>query len=185
MSNKYTLERGSTALVVIDMQEAFRSVISGFSLVASRISAAVRGFELLEAPVLVTEQYPAGLGKTAEEIMLSFSEEPNVIEKTTFSALREQRFAEALETIKPTNVVVCGIETHICVSQTVIHLLGSGYDVHVLSDSVRSRFERDKAAGLARMQSAGAAISSVEMALFELMGDSRHERFKEVQELIL
>lgn len=184
MTHPSLLLNGQTALVVIDVQEAFRSVIPEFATVASRISTAVRGFQILGAPVLVTEQYPKGLGPTAEEIKFVFADDQEIFEKTAFSSCGAAPFVARLKALKMKQVVVSGLETHICVSQTTHDLLDRGFQVHVLTDCVCSRFEYNKAAGLAKMQQSGAIPSSVEMAVFELMRDSRHERFKEIQALI-
>ncbi|MBV9241595.1 MAG: hydrolase, partial [Acidobacteria bacterium] len=175
---------GDAALVVIDVQEAFRSVIPEFATVASRISTAIRGSQVLNVPVLVTEQYPKGLGPTAEEITFVLPDDHVAFEKTAFSSCGATAFVEKLEELRTKQVVVCGLETHICVSQTTHDLLDRGFQVQVLTDCVCSRFEYNKAAGLAKMQQSGAIASSVEMALFELMRDSKNEHFKEIQALI-
>jgi nicotinamidase-related amidase len=178
------LERTATAVVVIDIQEAFRNAIPDFAVVASRASMAVRGFQTLGVPVIVTEQYPKGLGKTAEEIQLVLGEYAEVFEKTAFSSCGASSFMDKLSDLGARQIVLCGLETHVCVSQTAHDLLDRGFQVHVLSDTVCSRFEHDKQAGIRKMYASGVLPSSIEMALFELMRDSTHEQFKEVQELI-
>jgi len=182
MAHPRILESAKTALVVIDVQEAFRSVIGDFALIASRIPLAVRGFAALDLPIVVTEQYPKGLGRTAEEIGLSLPDGNEPVEKNTFSSCGVSAFMEKLSGAE--QIVVCGLETHVCVNQTVHDLLDRGFQVHVLTDCVGSRFEHDKQAGLAKMTASGAVPSSVEMALFELMRGSTHEKFKEVQSII-
>lgn len=166
--------------VIVDVQEAFRSAIPDFALIASRIALAGRAFSVLDVPISVTEQYPKGLGRTAEEIVLSLPDGTEYIEKSTFSALGSEVFAEKLKS----QVILCGVETHVCVMQTALDLIEQGIDVHLLTDCVASRFEHDKQAGLARMASARVVSSSIEMALFEMMKDSKHEKFKEIQSLI-
>lgn len=172
------------ALAVIDIQEGFRSVIPDFETLAVRASIAVQGFQILKLPVLVTEQYPKGLGSTAEEIRLALPDGYEVFEKTTFSSCGASPFVDRLHELGIKQVVVCGLETHICVNQTVHDLLDRGFQVHVLSDCVSSRFEYNRLAGLSKMTRSGALESSVEMALFELMRDAKHEQFKSVQALI-
>jgi nicotinamidase-related amidase len=184
MTHPKILDKGTAALVVVDIQEAFRNAIPDFAVVASRASMAVRGFQILGVPVLVTEQYPKGLGPTAEEIKVVLEEGTPVVEKTAFSSCGANEFAAHLERLKTRQVVLCGLETHVCVSQTAHDLLDRGFDVHLLTDCVCSRFEHDKQAGLAKMRSSGVVPSSIEMALFELMRDSKHQQFKEIQELI-
>ena len=184
MSHPNLLVNGQTTLVVIDVQEAFRNVIPEFATVASRISTAIRGCQVLGVPVLVTEQYPKGLGPTAEEINFVLPEDHVAFEKTAFSSCGADAFVAKLNGLGTKQVVICGLETHICVSQTAHDLLDRGYQVHILTDCVCSRFEYNKAAGLAKMRAAGVIPSSVEMALFELMRDSRNEHFREIQSLI-
>ena len=177
------LDITKTALVVIDLQEAFRSAIPEFPQVASRASMAVRGFQILNVPVIVTEQYPKGLGRTAEEILFCLPDDYEPIEKIRFSSCIDP-FLGQLNAAGAKQVVLCGLETHICVSQTAHDLLASGFEVHVLTDAVGSRYTQDRDTGLAKMMQSGAVPATVEMALFELMHDSKHEKFKEIQNLI-
>ena len=184
MAHSRTIDRSKAALVVVDMQEAFRSVIGDFALIASRIPIAMRGFLTLDVPVIVTEQYPKGLGRTAEEILLTLPADFDVIEKTAFSSCGATTFNQNLRDAAVEQVVICGIEAHICVNQTTHDLLDQGFQVHVLTDCVGSRFEHDRQAGLAKMFSSGAVPSSIEMALFEMMRDSKHGKFREIQALV-
>lgn len=184
MPHPKILDHEKTALVVVDMQEAFRSAVSDFPLIASRIAVAVRGFLILNLPVVVTEQYPKGLGRTAEEILFSLPPEFEPIEKTAFSSCGASAFLEKLREIEARQIVLCGLETHVCVNQTAHDLLNEGFEVHLLTDSVASRFPQDKEAALQKMYSSGVIPATVEMALFELLRDSRHVQFKEIQALI-
>lgn len=184
MPHPRILDIKKTALVVVDIQEAFRGVINDFSVTASRASMAVRGFQILGLPVIVTEQYPKGLGRTAKEILSALPSEFEFIEKMAFSSCGSDAFIEKLREARVSQVVLCGLETHVCVNQTAHDLLDKGFEVHLLMDCICSRFEHDKQAGLAKMQSSGVVPSSIEMALFELMRDARHEQFKEIQNLI-
>ena len=184
MTHANILEASKTALIVVDIQEGFRHAIPDFAVVASRASMAVRGFQILGVPILVTEQYPKGLGPTAEEIRLVLPDDFEPIEKTAFSSCGAEQLTASLEERAVKQVVLCGLETHVCVNQTAHDLLERGYDVHVLTDTVCSRFDHDKAAGLAKMRMSGVVPSSIEMAFFELMSDSKHEHFKEIQSLI-
>ena len=184
MPHPRSLDRSRTALVVIDVQEAFRSSIPDFSEIADNISIAVRGCRILGVPVLVTEQYPKGLGRTAEEIRLALPDDLEPIEKTAFSSCGARAFVDELRKLGAKQIVLCGVETHVCVNQTAHDLLDEGFDVHLLTDCVGSRFEHDKTAGLEKMRSSGIAPSSNEMMLFELMRDAKHEKFKEIQQLI-
>lgn len=183
MSHANILDPNRSALVVVDAQEGFRNAIPDFALVVSRISVAIRGFRTLGLPIIVTEQYPKGLGPTCEELRLLLPDDLEPIEKTAFSSCGAE-VDRILRERGVSQVVLCGLEAHICVSQTAHDLIERGVQVHLLHDAVCSRFQHDKLAGLAKMQIAGAVPSSTEMALFELVRDSRSPHFKDIQALI-
>ncbi len=171
------LDRSRAALVVVDVQEGFRPYAS-FEGVARACAKLLQGARLLSLPALVSEQYPKGLGHTGHELGL---QDERRIEKTVFSAAR----AKGFDLQERNQAIVCGIETHVCVSQTVHDLLGRGVEVHVPADAVGSRHALDYERGLERLERAGAVVSTVESALFELLGDARAAEFKDVQRLIL
>ncbi len=171
------LVRDRATLVVVDVQEGFRPYLR-FAAVASACAKLLQAARILELPRLVTEQYPRGLGATAPEVGLQ-DEQP--IEKTVFSAAR----ADGFDLGGRDQAIVCGIETHVCVSQTVHDLLAQGVEVHVPADAVGSRHEIDYDRGLERLERAGAVVSTVEAALFELLGRAGTPEFKAVQRLIL
>jgi nicotinamidase-related amidase len=171
------LERHRAALVVIDVQESFRPY-AAFDNVAQACAKLVQAARILELPAIVSEQYPKGLGHTAPEVGLK--DEPR-IEKTVFSAAR----AEGFDLSGRRQALVCGIEAHVCVSQTVHDLLDRGVEVHVPAEAVGSRHELDYQRGLERMERAGAVITTIEAALFELLERAGTPEFKAVQALIL
>jgi nicotinamidase-related amidase len=171
------LQRNKAALVVVDVQEGFRSYAS-FAGVADGCAKLVRAARILDVPSIVSEQYPKGLGHTAPEVDLN--DEPR-IEKTVFSAAR----ADGFELAGRTQAIVCGIETHVCVSQTVHDLLDRGVEVHVPADAVGSRHQLDYERGLERLERAGAVVSTVESVLFELLERAGTPEFKAIQRLIL
>ncbi len=171
------LDRERAALVVVDVQEGFRPYES-FAGVADATRKLVQAARILEVPALVSEQYPKGLGHTAPEVGI---EQERVIEKTVFSAAR----AEGFDLGERSQALVCGIETHVCVSQTVHDLLERGVEVHVPADAVGSRHQIDYERGLERLERAGAVVTTVESALFELLGRAGTPEFKSVQALIL
>jgi nicotinamidase-related amidase len=178
------LSREHAALAVIDMQEAFRTVIPDFGEVASRIAKAVQGAQLLEVPVIVTEQYPKGLKHTAEEILSHLPEDSKAIEKICFSSCGAEDFQSQLIASNIKQVIVVGIEAHICVAQTVLDLLSAGLEVYLLIDCITSRKRESKEVALARLTQAGAVPSNLEMALFEMMRTADSPQFKAVQSLI-
>jgi nicotinamidase-related amidase len=171
------LARDRAALVVVDVQDAFRPYES-FAGVAENCAKLLRGARILEVPRLVSEQYPKGLGHTAPEVGL---EDEQPIEKSVFSLAR----AEGFDLAGRDQAIVCGIETHVCVSQTVHDLLEKGVEVHVPADAVGSRHALDYERGLERLERAGAVVSTVESVLFELLERAGTPEFKAVQKLIL
>jgi nicotinamidase-related amidase len=173
------LQRDRAALVVVDVQEGFRPYAS-FASVAESCRRLLAGARILGMPALVSEQYPKGLGPTAPELGVEQGKE-TMIEKTVFSAAR----ADGFDLKGRAQAIVCGIETHVCVSQTVHDLLGQGIEVHVPADAVGSRHALDNERGLERLERAGAVVSTVESALFELLERAGTPEFKEVQKLIL
>ena len=184
MLHQNILDASHTALAIIDMQEGFRPIISDFAETAARIALVAHAAQLLKIPVIVTEQYPHGLGHTANEIKAVLPDGFEAIEKTAFSSCGAKSFEAELENFKALHVLVCGIEAHICVNQTTHDLLERGYRVHLLTDCITARSPVNRQVALSKMQQSGAVPSSTEMALFELLRDARHEQFKSIQKLI-
>ena len=171
------LSRDRTTLIVVDVQEGFRKAIGDFEDVARKTSTLVQGARILGVPAIVTEQYPKGLGHTAEEVGLDG--EP-VLEKSVFAA----SCAEGFDLGGRDQALICGIEAHVCVHQTVEDLAAQGVEVHVCADAVSSRDPANKAVAFARAERAGAVPTTVEMALLELCGRAGTDEFKQVQRLI-
>ena len=184
MRHPALLDRAKTALVVVDMQEAFRPMIPRFTELAARVALLIEGAQALNLPVLVTEQYPKGLGRTAVEILRRLDADTEPIEKLSFSACGVQDFDTRLREYHVEQVAICGIEAHICVSQTAHDLLALGYQVHVIRDALGTRLERNLEIAIEKLTASGANISSVEMALFELCGGAGTSEFKKIQGLI-
>jgi nicotinamidase-related amidase len=175
------LERDRTTLVVVDVQEGFRKAIPDFERVARATATLIEGAEAIGIPVIVTEQYPKGLGETAPEVAEHLPDGTEPLEKVVFSAAD----AEGFDLAGRDQALVCGIETHVCVNQTVLDLIDSGTEVQVAEDAVGSRTDENKRVGLHKMERAGATLTSVETALFELLGRAGTDEFKTVQRLIL
>jgi nicotinamidase-related amidase len=174
------LDRDRAALVVVDVQEAFRKAVPAFGDVASATGTMVQGAATIGIPIVVTEQYPEGLGATAPEVAEHLPAGTEPIAKTCFSAAE----AEGFDLGGRDQAIVCGIETHVCVNQTVLDLLDDGVEVHVVSDAVGSRTEENRELGLHRAERAGAVLTSVETALFELLRNAQAPEFKQVQGLV-
>jgi nicotinamidase-related amidase len=173
------LDRGRAALIVVDVQEAFRPAVLDFDRVAAAAATLVRGARVLDLPVIVTQQYPKGLGATVPELAEHLDGiEP--IDKVCFSAAA----ADGFDLRGRDQALICGIESHVCVSQTAHDLLDRGVQVHVARDAVSSRTEENRELGLHKMEGAGAVVTSVETALFELLGAAGTDEFKQVQALV-
>lgn len=175
-----TLDRTRAALVVIDVQEAFAKAVEGFEGVAAQTAILVQGAKVLELPVLVTEQYPRGLGDTVEPVREALGDVGR-LPKTVFSAVR----AEGFDLAGRDQALVCGVETHVCVNQTAHDLLAGGVEVHVAIDAVGSRTPANRELGLRKMEKSGVILTSVETALFELLGAAGSDEFKTIQKLVM
>jgi nicotinamidase-related amidase len=175
------LDRRRAALVVIDVQEAFRRAIPAFEEVARGTAALIRGSEAVDIPIVVTEQYPKGLGSTVPEVAEHLPAGVEPVQKVCFSAPE----ADGFDLQGRDQALVCGIEAHVCVNQTVLDLLDEGVDVHVAIDAVGSRFDENKDVGIEKARRAGAVITSVETALFELVGRAGTDEFKRIQSVVL
>lgn len=181
MSSPAKLDPGRATLVVIDVQEGFRKAIPDFDRVAAATATMVQGGRAIGVPIVVTEQYPRGLGATVAEVAEQLPPGLAPLPKTVFSAAA----ADGFDLGGRDQAIVCGIETHVCVNQTVLDLLADGVEVHVVADAVGSRSAANRELGLAKAERAGAWLTSVETALFELLGEAGGEHFKAVQRLVL
>jgi nicotinamidase-related amidase len=177
------LDRNRAALAVIDVQEGFRPAVLAFEKVAHNVGVLVRGARILGLPVLVTEQYPKGLGATVPEVA-EHLEGISPFEKVCFSAFEADGFYATLNEGERDQVLLCGIEAHVCVNQTAEDLLANSREVHVAGDAVTSRTAENRDLGLHKMERSGAVVTSVETALFELLRAAGTPEFKEIQALV-
>lgn len=145
----------------------------------------LRAADILDVPVLVSEQYPKGLGNTDKRLITNFPETTRIADKTTFSSCGSETFLQLLDYSGRKQIVVCGMETHVCVLQTVMNLLDRDYHIFVVEDGVCSRNKRNKRNALERMNDAGAIITNREAVMFEWLKDSTHEHFKEISSQLI
>lgn len=178
------LNTEESLVLIIDVQEKLLNAVFNKESLKKKADIVARTSKILNIPVIITEQYPKGLGSTIESIKEGVAEDSKFFEKTAFSALENQEIIEAIESSEKKQIVVFGIETHICVSQTVEALINEGFEVVVIKDACGSRVEAEYLAGLERMKDNGAFIVTTEIALFEWLKSSKHPNFKEVQALI-
>lgn len=174
------IARDRALVFVVDLQEAFAKAIPDFERISRGATALVSGAAEMNVPVVATEQYPKGLGATVGPVAAALGSSVPV-EKTRFSAAE----AEGVDLSDRDQVILCGVEAHVCVAQTALELLSRGSEVYVVEDAVGSRSEQDRSVGLRRMEAAGALPTSVEAALFELLGDAASDEFKSVQGIVL
>lgn len=173
------LTSNDSLVLMIDVQERLVAALDK-DIVVSRAQKITDGARLLQIPVLVTEQYPKGLGNT----VVSLPENVQIIEKTYFNALLEGGMLEKIKSFGKKQIVIFGIETHICVYQTACALMEAGFEVYVVKDACASRDKSEFKQGIESMQAQGAKILTVEMLLFAWLEGSKNPKFKEVQALI-
>lgn len=180
------LNRNTAALAVIDIQERLLPVIDNHAEVAANAERLIRGCHVLDVPILVTEQYVKGLGQTVSPLRAALEESGGYVpmEKLCFSSYGCAEFETKLRALGRNQVILCGIETHVCVYQTAIDLLEAGFGVWVVADAVSSRRASNREVALQRLMQEGAKLSSTEMALFEMTGVAGTEQFKAISRLV-
>ncbi len=180
------LDRNDAVLVVIDVQERLMPVIHERFEVETNIERLVRGTGVLGIPAIVTEQYVKGLGPTVEPLRRALEETHGYrpIEKNCFSAQGCAAFAAQLAALDRRQVLLAGVETHVCVYQTARDLLAAGWNVWLVADAMSSRTARNREIALQRLVAEGARLSSTEMALFELLVVAGTEEFRAISKLV-
>lgn len=180
MSNFVFPPKDDTLLIVVDIQDnllkAFKEDVRNRILTKS--VTIIRYFRQQRMPILVFEQYPKGIGPTNQKIKEALEEDYKPITKSCFSGSFAEGFKDAIDIIKKKNVVVIGIESHICVLQTCYDLLCSGYNVYVCADAIGSRFDLDWEIALKTMENMGATVLTTEMLIFRWLGRAGTEEFK-------
>lgn len=176
-----------SVLLLIDVQEklvaAMTQQVQG--VIVERINILMTAATKLSVPVMVTEQYPKGLGNTVKQLAEQFTDEVVVVEKTQFSAASVAEFTQSLEPLDKKQVVIVGMEAHICVLQTALALQGMGFQVFVVEDGVSARSEENKSNALQRLRDAGVIITNVESVIFEWLENANHTQFKTLAKLIV
>ena len=180
------LKRENAILAVIDIQEKLTAVIHGREELEKNADRLIRGARVLGIPVLVTEQYPKGIGGTVSSLRAALEEtsgfEP--IQKMCFSSAGCDAFAQQLTAAGRRQVLLCGIEAHVCVYQTAMDLLRDGFEVHLVADAVSSRRSENKEIALRRLEREGVLLTSTEMALFELTVEAGTDEFRAISRLV-
>jgi nicotinamidase-related amidase len=180
---KFFLRRDESLLLIIDIQEKLAAVMKMKDAVVGNCLHLIELSKMLHIPVLVTEQYPKGLGHTVEDIRNAIPDYKPA-EKMAFSCCEEPAFIEEVKDLDRKTVILTGMETHICVLQTCIGLLHNGFDVHLVSDAVCSRTKANWKTGIEFMRDAGAVITSTETVLFQLLNRAGTEEFRTISKRI-
>jgi nicotinamidase-related amidase len=179
------LDRRRSVLLVIDLQESYRGKLREEERTLRGARRLLVAAAELAIPVLVTEQYPRGLGATREEIASALPADALRFEKTSFSVAGAPGLLDQLRELRRDQVVLAGIETHVCVGQSAHDLLQAGLQVHAVRDAISARFALEDETGFAKLLGSGAIPASVEGALFEWLRDSRAPEFKAIHRLVV
>ncbi len=177
------IRSSDSCLIVIDMQERLVPAMQAPARTLKNARLLISVARELDIPVLLTEQYPKGLGRTVKEIA-SVSEGLPVLEKMHFSCMEDEGFADAFRKLGRKQAVVAGMEAHICVMQTAVNLMDEGYEVFVVTDATSSRTLESEKACLDRLSSCGAGIVTTEMVVFEWLGRAGTDAFKKLLPLV-
>ncbi len=179
------IENASDAFVcVVDLQEKLVPAMSDPAGLLKRVAVMLGGAAALEIPFVAAQQYPKGLGLVVPEVKALFPERTSITDKITFSCFGTPEFRDAAEKLNRKQMILLGVETHVCVLQTALDALKLGYEVYLVEDCTDSRKVTDRAAGIALMRENGVKVVTSEMLLFQLMRDSRHPAFKTISKLV-
>lgn len=181
---KFKLDTDKAVLVVIDVQERLVPVMPQkvYARLIKTLAMLVEAAKLFGVPVVTTEQYPKGIGHTVAELAGACSDK--VVEKVSFGCCGEPNFLAAIKETGRSQVIVTGMEAHVCVYQTVLGLLEDGYHVHLVRDAICSRNKIDFLAGVANAAQAGAVSTTAETVLFQMLKESTHDQFKAISKLV-
>jgi nicotinamidase-related amidase len=172
-----------TLILVIDVQGRLATTVFDAEHVEKNIGKLLRAGKLLDVPVLYTEQYPKGLGSTIEPLKALIGEAVR-FEKLSFSCCGSDTFMKYLRSLGRIDILVVGMETHVCVYQTCVELLDFGYNVHLVTDAVSSRSEENRRIGIRCIERAGGVLTSTEMAIFELLRIADGDTFRAISKIV-
>jgi len=177
------LDQKNCALVIIDVQGKLAQIMYDRDNLFKNLHILVSGMKLLNIPIIWMEQVPDKLGPTIPEIKdVLIDQKP--ISKDVFSCVKNKEFNNTINELNPKDIILAGIESHICVYQTAMDLLEKNRNVHIVRDAISSRISKNKELGIDRMLLQGAIQTSVEMLLFEIQGEAKGERFKQISKLV-
>lgn len=175
--------REDSLLLIIDFQTAMLKAIVGWEELAERAKQLIQAAQLLDVPILLTEQYKKGLGGTHPEVFTAIAS-PTVFSKEHFSSCLEPEFLPTVHSYHKSKIVVTGTETHVCVLQTCLDLLQAGFEVHLVADGVASRWKGNRDIAISQLRQAGAVISSAEIVIFEWAKRANTDEFRKVLPIV-
>ncbi len=184
MDRNFKFHKDQTALLIVDVQEKLIGLEDRSAEVLGAIQKTIKGFQIMGLPIVVTEQYPQGLGQTVSGIKSLLGPNQTYLTKTAFSCLGDFNINSSLLAMPITQWVIVGIEAHVCVLQSAKDLISAGKQVAVLNDAISSRSIYDFSTAIAEMRDIGVRISSVETVIFELLQDSLSPEFKKISQLL-
>ena len=180
--NSVILNKSTTALLVIDIQDRIYKVMRKHERMLENVSKLIKGAKVLDLPIYYTEQYPKGLGETVSFLKEELQGE--AVQKLSFSCFGAENLFKELKDSNISQVVVCGIESHVCVQQTVLDLLANEFQVNLPANAVSSRNKMDYEIAIKRMENKGAEVTTTEAVLFELLEVSGTPEFKQISALV-
>lgn len=177
------INRNHALLLIVDIQGKLAEIVHQSETLLRNARILIEGANVLDIPIVVTEQYPKGLGHTVPSLTEVLGD-ASVIEKSSFSCCGEFAFEVRLNELHKTDIILCGIETHVCVYQTAKDLIGLGFNVHLVTDAVSSRTAENRELGIRAIEQLGARLTGTEMVLFEMLQVSGTEEFKAISKLV-
>lgn len=171
-------------LLIVDMQDKLFPLVDNSREILEKSLKLIKGCKLLQIPIVISEQYPKGLGSTIEAIQKIVGHETKALSKTTFSCLKDPHFEKEIHSMACSQWILMGIEAHVCVLQTAISLIQAGKQVVIAKDAIASRSFYDCSSAIEELRGMGARVSTMETILFDLVGDSTHAAFKSLSALI-
>ena len=181
--SEYIATREDSLLLVIDIQQAMLRVIDRWETVAGKTEQLIQSANVLEVPILFTEQYKKGLGETIPDLTQAIKS-PELFQKEHFSACLEEDFIPKIQSFNREKIVVVGMETHVCVLQTCLDLIKAGFQVHLVADAVASRVDENRDIAIDLMRQAGAVISSTEIVIFQWACRANTDKFRKILPIV-
>lgn len=178
------ITKNNSALIIIDIQSKLFPFISNYEELEKRCLKLIQGIQIFELPIIITEQYPKGIGNTIESIVQQLGNSYKPIEKLHFSCCGSKEFLEKINKLNKQNLIIIGIEAHVCVMQTTLDLLNLNYSSYIIQDCISSRNLNDKNIAIERLRQAGAIVTTYESILFEICKMSGTNEFKEISKIV-